>query len=436
MNSPPPNNLIAHVLARVREVRRNLGDGTELPEDAGLRFAEALDSMGMVEFLLVLGEDCGVPPECIEQAVQRRFGTVGELAAALHVVGLVPRQAYPSSSPDLAPAPGVAIPVAASAGCWLTATAMQLPNTVQSAAYLNERIQRPPGWLEEHAGIRQRHVWGEQDALAAAVKAAQDCLGRAGISATEVGALLVTSEAPPRLVGLAAALHHRLGMRADAAALEIGGACTGFVAALWLARRLQPTCPVTLIIAVEAPSRFLSLQPGTAGEAAALFGDAAAACLLGSQPATPAAVSLTDVSLGADGGAGDLVQISRSLDGAVAVQLQGQALTVRAIETMAQAIRTLTQQHQLQLSELAAVVMHAGNGRFPALLARHLGLPAERVHSQTPVTGNLGSASLPVAWAALPSIPRDPVIWTAVGAGLTWGAALWSRAFSGACEPV
>ena len=34
------------------------------------------------------------------------------------------------------------------------------------------------------------------------------------------GALLVTAEAPPLLVGLAAALHHRLDLRPDTVALE------------------------------------------------------------------------------------------------------------------------------------------------------------------------------------------------------------------------
>ncbi|HMC90424.1 MAG TPA: 3-oxoacyl-[acyl-carrier-protein] synthase III C-terminal domain-containing protein, partial [Gemmataceae bacterium] len=60
----------------------------------------------------------------------------------------------------------------------------------------------------------------------------------------------------------------------------------------------------------------------------------------------------------------------------------------------------------------------------PSLLARKLGLPPERVWSETETTGNLGSASLPVAWAARESRPPGPVICTAVGAGLTWGAAM------------
>jgi 3-oxoacyl-[acyl-carrier-protein] synthase III len=53
-----------------------------------------------------------------------------------------------------------------------------------------------------------------------------------------------------------------------------------------------------------------------------------------------------------------------------------------------------------------------------------LNLPPERIWSQTANTGNLGSASLPVAWAMHPERPTGPIAWAAVGAGLTWAAAL------------
>jgi 3-oxoacyl-[acyl-carrier-protein] synthase III len=58
------------------------------------------------------------------------------------------------------------------------------------------------------------------------------------------------------------------------------------------------------------------------------------------------------------------------------------------------------------------------------LLARQLSMPPERVWSETATTGNLGTASLPVAWAAHQPVEAGPVAWSAVGAGMTWGAAL------------
>ncbi len=60
---------------------------------------------------------------------------------------------------------------------------------------------------------------------------------------------------------------------------------------------------------------------------------------------------------------------------------------------------------------------------MPRLLARQLELAPERVWSETAETGNPGSASLPVARAARGPV-RWPMVWTAVGVGVQWGAAL------------
>jgi 3-oxoacyl-[acyl-carrier-protein] synthase III len=107
-----------------------------------------------------------------------------------------------------------------------------------------------------------------------------------------------------------------------------------------------------------------------------------------------------------------------------ALHLQRIPLAMHAVRTMAQAVRDLAHTKGLAPGDLAAVIIHGGNGRMPAMLARQLQLPPERVWSETARTGNLGSASLPVAWAAHDAITAAPVVWTAVGAGLTWGTAL------------
>jgi 3-oxoacyl-[acyl-carrier-protein] synthase III len=414
-----PSNLTTHLLGRIRQVHQNLGQAPAGLEKPDALFSDLLDSMGMVEFLALLAEDFGVAPGQIDQCVDGRFGTVADLAATLGTTGWVLRGglepvtvAAPASRPTL-PARG-----------WLAAAAARLPEQMQLASSMDEALHRPAGWLESHAGIARRHVWGEQDPLTAAAAAGRDCLNRAGVAGDKVGALLVTSEAPPLLAGLSAALHHRLDLKPTAMALEIGGACTGFLAALWTAESMLARVGAALIIAVEAPSRYLSLQPGPAGEAAALFGDGAAACLLCAEATGPSAIPVGEVVLCTDGSQGHLIQVERTAGGPIELRLDGGPLAHQAVRVMAQAVRDLLWDQGLALADVQAVVAHGGNGRLPALLARQLALPVERVWSETPSTGNLGSASLPVAWAAHQPSPPGPVVWTAVGAGLCWGAAL------------
>ncbi|HMC90712.1 MAG TPA: 3-oxoacyl-[acyl-carrier-protein] synthase III C-terminal domain-containing protein, partial [Gemmataceae bacterium] len=402
MNPFTQQDWIVRIFGRLNEVQANLGHEPTPGVDANVRFADLLDSMGMVELLALLAEDCGVKPEAIEQAAKRRFGTIAELAQGLDTAGLAPLApaAQQASSPQ-------SQTVTAN---WLLATAVKLPEAVQPASAINEALQRPPHWLEEHAGILQRRIWKDQDPLTAAVQAGQECLKRAGLAPQDVGTLLVTSEAPPLLIGVAAALHDRLELTADAVAMEIGGACTGFLSALWVAQSLLPQRRLVMVIAIEAVTRYLLLQPGPPGEAAALFGDAAAACLLGEAPAGASAVPLRKVVLGCDGSGASLLRVEHDPQRAFALHMRGMELAGRAVNAMAQAVHGLLHDYCLKVDDLAAVIAHGGNGRMPSLLARKLGLPPERVWSETETTGNLGSASLPVAWAARESRPPGPVI--------------------------
>jgi 3-oxoacyl-[acyl-carrier-protein] synthase-3 len=411
-------DLARRLLEGVRRVQEDLGWTGPCPAGIHDRFADLVDSMGLVEFLLQTAEDCGTTPDAIESCVQRQFSTVWELAQAMHAAGLVPRgTATPTPSAGYSEGvPPMAI------GSWLGPVSVRLPSRVQSAAEIDAVLRRPAGWLEQRAGIQSRRLWGTEDPLAAAADAGREALERASVKPTAVGALLVTSEAPPLLLGLAAAMHHRLALPAGAVALEVGGACTGFLAALWLGRQLLAGVGTVLIIAVEAPSRILQFTPGAPGEVAALFGDGVAACVLSGQTSSAAAVPLIDIALGADGSAGHLLT-AETRAGSLSLQMDGQALAGRAVRVMADKSRVLLGQHSLTLAKVQAVIAHGGNGRMPALLARKLGIPPEQVWSEASRVGNLGAATLPVAWAARGPAP-GPALWTAVGAGLTWASAL------------
>jgi 3-oxoacyl-[acyl-carrier-protein] synthase III len=411
---------LRHVLHRLREVQVNLGVDPA-GDDSAARLADEVDSMGLVELVAVLAEDCGVRPEAVEQAVGGRFGTAGELAEALASAGLTFRAVGQASSLPDSPARKLPAPRTT---CWLSAATLRLPEAVESAEQLDARLGRPAGWLERHAGIRQRHVWASQDPLTTAAEAGLASLKNAGLLEEEVGALLVTSEAPPLLAGLAAALHHRLGLRPQTAALEVGGACTGFLAALWLARALVSQVGAVLIVAVEAPSVHLIVEPGDAGETAALFGDAAGAFLVSQRATEGSAIPLVDVGLIIDGAAGSLLRVEGSTRMGVRVGMEGVPLAARAVETMARAVREVVRETGHTLDGLAGVIVHGGNGRMADLVARQLGLAPERVWSRTAATGNLGSASLLAAWEAHRHDATGPVAWAAVGAGLIAGWAL------------
>lgn len=246
VNTAKVQTIAVHLLERIRQVQVAMAWPGPPAANIHEKFADLLDSMGLVEFLLQIAEEFGTTPEIIEQAVNRQFGTVWELAEAMATRGLAPVST--SSKPEIMVKPQT---IGVSTGqCWLVGSAACLPQTVQPAAQIDRLINHPEGWLQERTGIEERRIWGEQDSLTAAAEAGKTCLVQAGLNSGDVGALLVTSEAPPLLLGLAAALHQRLGLPAHVAALEVGNACTGFLAALYLARDLVQRAGSVLIIAL------------------------------------------------------------------------------------------------------------------------------------------------------------------------------------------
>ena len=81
-----PNDLIEHLLTRLREVQRNFR--FEETGDPNVPLAEVLDSMGLVELVAILAEDFGVTSDTIDQAVGRKYGAIVEVARHLRAAGL------------------------------------------------------------------------------------------------------------------------------------------------------------------------------------------------------------------------------------------------------------------------------------------------------------------------------------------------------------
>jgi 3-oxoacyl-[acyl-carrier-protein] synthase III len=417
---------VIRLQAALHRAREGMGAAAPPANVADTPLAELLDSMGMVDFLAIVAGVYETTPSQIEECVGREFTTIRELARGLLAAGtrLSPEAVLPGLGAQSGPGHEDRRDHKRTVGCWLGATSVWLPTCYQSAAEINTALGRPAGWLERHAGIRGRFLWSAEDPLVAAADAAKRCLAYANLIPEEVGALLVTSEAPPLLVGLAATLHERIGLSLGAFAIEIGSACTGFLAALRVGQSLLGQIDVVLIVALEAPSHFLKVKPGPPGEAAALFGDAAAACVLCQKPAGSDPIALTDVWLAVDGRDADRLARVECVQGELALKMDGTALAARAVRALAQAAEEVTRRNGLTASRLAGLIIHAGNARMPALVARQLGLPMERVWSETTRTGNLGTVSLPAAWAARQGREAGPWVWAAVGAGMTHGAAL------------
>ena len=173
-----------------------------------------------------------------------------------------------------------------------------VPSKIVSNAELAARLGCDANWIGEASGIAERRYAAEDESVAdLAVRAAEDCLTRAGRPASDVQLIVVaTGSEPRRFPGPASVVAHRLGLD-GVPALDVPVASAGSLIGMVLGNSLAATYPVILIVAAEKMSSLVMREP-LDKNTAILFGDGAGACLL---DAERGAARIVDHAMHSDG---------------------------------------------------------------------------------------------------------------------------------------
>ncbi len=277
-------------------------------------------------------------------------------------------------------------------------------------------------FIERATGIRaRRHAGADQDTTSMAADAARLAMRRAGHD--QVDQLVVSSASAERVIPTVGSTVHRALGLTHAPAHSVSATCSGFLfAADQAARAVLTGMDSALAVASELRSRQVDPTDKATG---ALFGDAAGAALLAPCPPDQGLIALGTTSMPADS---DGVLLGRHREDRLVMQ-DGPKVYFEAVEGMARVMRELLDALGMTPDDLDLVIPHQANGRILKRFCWMTELPAERAFSNLAELGNTSSASIPVAMeAALRAgrlAPGDRVLWLAIGAGYTAGAALW-----------
>ncbi|SHL09141.1 3-oxoacyl-ACP synthase III family protein [Rhodothermus profundi] len=309
-----------------------------------------------------------------------------------------------------------------------------LPARRETSAETERRLGLPAGWIVRRTGIRERPMVRPDEATSdLAVRAGAAALQQANLPPETIRLLLLATSTPDHLLPPTAPIvAHRLGLT-RAGAIDLAGACSGFLYALTLADsyvRLQQTH--VLVVGANVLSRRINPNdPRTS----ALFADGAGAVVLGPVHASRGIVASW---LGADGASWQDLYIpaggsrlpltpERVARGEHLMHLQnGPALFRKAAAGMAEAGRRVLAQAGLTLADVAWWIPHQANHRLIEEARRQLGIPASRTINVVERIGNSSAATIPLALAleAHRFQRGDLLLLTAVGAGLLSAAIL------------
>jgi len=307
-----------------------------------------------------------------------------------------------------------------------------IPATIETNATVEARLGLEAGWIERRTGILGRPTALPTEATSDfAIRAAEAALKRSGISRDDIGLLILATSTPDHLLPPTAPLvAHRLGLR-HAGAVDLAGACSGFLYSVILANAYGDSMrkPVLVVAANVLTRRVNDRDPSTV----ALFSDGAGAVVLA--PGAPTEPSkFLGSYLGSDGSSYDTIAIpaggSREpltpealMSGRNLMTMRrGQSLFKEAVHAMAFAGKEAMKAARLTAEAIDWWIPHQANARIIRDAGKLLGIPADRTISVVEKYGNSSAATIPIALAdGIDSgriLPGQTLLFTAAGAGM------------------
>lgn len=311
----------------------------------------------------------------------------------------------------------------------ITGCGAYLPEHCVSNDELAERLDTSDAWIRSRTGIAQRHIAAENEHTSdLAANAGKAALADAGINADAIDMVIVATSTPDTTMPSTAAWAQAKMGCVNAAAMDISAACSGFVYGLSVAHGLVQSgqAKKILLIGAEMMSRIIDWEDRAI---CVLFGDGAGAVVI--EASEEQGRGIHAVKIHADGREAPILQT----DGGVSLsktaghlQMAGKEVFRHAVDKMGNAITDIAALADVPMEQVDWVIPHQANLRIVKAIAKHISLPEEKCIVTLDRHANTSAASIPLALATAHSEGKihkgQKIIFTALGAGLTWGSCI------------
>jgi 3-oxoacyl-[acyl-carrier-protein] synthase III len=309
-----------------------------------------------------------------------------------------------------------------------------VPTRSVENAEIEAQLGLEAGWIEQRTGIRTRHWVEDGDTLSGlAAQAGHLALEDAGIARTDIALTLLATSTPDHLLPPSAPLlAHKLGLE-HSGAIDLAGACSGFIYALTLADgfvRAQGK-PVLIVAANILSRRINRNEKGSA----IIFADAAGAMVIA--PCREPKRGLLSVDLVSDGNGYDLIHVpaggsnrpfSRDIcaEDFLMTMRDGREVFARAVAIMTESSKRALLGAGVLAAGIDRFVPHQANSRMFDPICRNLGITLEKTVRTIETYGNSSAATIPLSLSISHSEASfsegEKILLTAAGAGLVGGA--------------
>jgi 3-oxoacyl-[acyl-carrier-protein] synthase-3 len=317
----------------------------------------------------------------------------------------------------------------------IAGTGSYLPKRILTNTDLEKMVDTSDEWITSRTGIKERHIAADDEFTShMATQAALKALAQAEIAPENIDLIIVATITPDTLTPATACyVQTALGAH-SAVAFDISAACSGFLYAMKIAKRLisDGAYRNALIIGAEKLSSFVDWSDRNT---CVLFGDGAGAAVLRRSKEGEGRILATET--GSDGRHTELLKIAgggsacpttihNADDRLATMTMQGREIFKLAVNAMKTAAETVIERANLSADDITLVIPHQANLRIIDAIAKRLAVPQEKVFINLDKYGNTSAAAVAIALDEAHREGKfkrgDNIILVVFGAGLTWAA--------------
>jgi 3-oxoacyl-[acyl-carrier-protein] synthase-3 len=315
--------------------------------------------------------------------------------------------------------------------------ATYVPPRVLTNADLERMVDTTDEWIQKRTGIRERHIVDPGVATSDLAKeAALQAIRRAGLTADDIGLIVVGTVTPDMLFPSTACLvQDKIGAR-NAWGFDLSAACSAFTFALTTASQFVATGAHNhaLVIGADVMSSIIDYEDRAT---CVLFGDGAGACVISAADSGVGAILDFEHEVDGSGGSALYMPAGGSLrppshetvDRRMHyVKQDGQTVFKFAVKKTEEISRRVLERNGLTPKDLDLFVSHQANRRIIEAATTRLGVDSDKVIINIERFGNTTAATIPLALNEAVCTGRlkrgDLVLLASVGAGFTVGAVL------------
>ena len=299
-------------------------------------------------------------------------------------------------------------------------TGHYIPTKVMTNHDMEKIVDTNDEWIRTRTGIEERRFAEDDiDTSDMSYHAALGALEEANLSPEDIDLILVATVTPDQsFPSVACMIQDRLGAT-NAAAMDLGAACAGFVYGIVTAEQFirAGAYKHVLVVGADKLSKIINWEDRST---CVLLGDGAGAVVLGEVSEGKGILSF---ELGSKGAGGKDLFLNKQ----GYMEMNGREVFKFAVRQMPESTVNVVEKIGLDKQDVDYLIPHQANIRIMDAARERLGIPPEKMATTIKKYGNNSSASIPMALSEAVKNGKikddDLIVVVGFGGGLAWGAA-------------